>query len=260
MRATPTNHRLRQCSCVRIKTMSSTTPSKTIAKRPVKKPAHTNVPPLANLCTESLWKQSIGAGKAEELVAALRESPEGFRALLKDAKQHTTRVFAVNLASCDGITEGTCGYVSITSQTAWFFGLLSKYCPDDNDADDPSPGHPLGGHDLRWEEPSEAVEWTRRVLENIDVKIARTCVMNAIEIGVPKRDEEGELIIDVTEWLDENCEDWTDQLEEKFVGLFDERELRDHHILSVADVDELHASGRAPLIEAVVTINLDNWG
>ena len=240
--------------------MSSTTPSKTIAKRPAKQPAHTNVSSLANLCTESLWKQSIKAGKAEELVAALRATPEGLRALVKDAKQHTTRVFAVNLASGDGITEGTCGYVSITSQTAWFFGLLSKYCPDDNDADDPSPGHPLGGHDLRWDEPSEAVEWTRRLLDNIDAKIARTCVMNTIDIEVPKWNEDGELIIDVTEWLDENYEDWTDKFQEKFVGLFDERELRDHHILSAADVDELHASGRAPLIEAVVTINLDNWG
>ena len=197
---------------------------------------------------------------AQNLRQQLAQDREEIR-LLKDAKQHTTRVFAVNLASCDGITEGTCGYVSITSQTAWFFGLLSKYCPDDNDADDPSPGHPLGGHDLRWEEPSEAVEWTRRVLEQQDVKIARTCVMNAIDIEVPKRDEAGSLIEDAVEWLDDHYpNDWTDRFEEKFVGLFDERELRDHHILSVADVDELHASGRAPLIEAVVTINLDNWG
>jgi len=239
--------------------MSSTFPPKTIAKRPTKKPKHSKVPSLANLCTESLWKQSIGAGKAEELVAALRATPEGIRALVKDAREHVTRVFVVNLASCDGITEGTCGYVSITPQTAWFFKLLSEWCPVD-DADDITPDHPFGGHDLRWDEVSEAVEWTRRVLENIDLKIARTCVMNAINIEIPKRDEEGSLIEDVTEWLDDNYDDWTDRFEEKFVGLLDEGELRNHHILSVANVDELRASGRPPFIEAVVTINLDNWG
>ena len=64
----------------------------------------------------------------------------------------------------------------------------------------------------------------------------------------------------MAEWLDENCEDWTDQLEEKFTGLFDECELRNTHIRSAAEVDELRAMGRPPSIEAVVTINLDNWG
>jgi hypothetical protein len=239
--------------------MSSTLLSKTIAKLPAKKDKPKPTPSLVTLCTETLWKQSIEAGKAEELVAALRATPEGIRALLKDAKQRTTRVFVVNLASCDGIIEGTCGYVSLTSQTAWFFKLLSEYCPVD-DADDISPGHPLGGHDLRWDEVSECVDWVRSILEKIDVKVARTCVMNAIDIEVPKRDEEGELVEEVTEWLDDNYDDWTDRFEEKFVGLFDELELRNHHMLSAADVDELHAAGVRPTIEAVVTINLDNWG
>ena len=238
--------------------MSSTSPCKTIAKCPTKKPQHSKVPALANLCTESLWKQSIGAGKAEELVAALRASPEGLRALLKDAKQHATRVFVVNFVRED-ITQGTCGYFPITSQTAWFFKLVSEWCPVD-DADEIKPDHPLGGRDLRWDEVSEAVEWTRRVLEQQDVKIARTCVMNAIDIEVPKRDEAGSLIEDAVEWLDDHYpNDWTDRFEEKFAGLFDEHEFCDHHMLSAADVDELRASGCPPLIEAVVTINRDYW-
>lgn len=240
--------------------MSSTLLSKTIAKLPAKKDTpKAMTSSLANLCTKSLWKQSIEAGKADELVAALRATPEGIRALLKDAKQRTTRVFVVNLASCDGITEGTCGYVSMTSQTAWFFKLLSEYCPVD-DTDDTSPNHPLGGHDLRWEEPSECADWVRGILENIDAKVARTCVMNAIDIEVPKRDEEGELVEEVAEWLDDNYDDWTDRFQEKFEALFDELELRNNHMLSATNVDELHAAGVPPTIEAVVTINLDNWG
>jgi len=240
--------------------MSSTLLSKTIAKLPAKKDTpKAMTSSLANLCTKSLWKQSIEAGKADELVAALRATPEGIRALLKDAKQRTTRVFVVNLASCDGITEGTCGYVSMTSQTAWFFKLLSEYCPVD-DTDDTSPNHPLGGYDLRWEEPSECADWVRGILENIDAKVARTCVMNAIDIEVPKRDEEGELVEEVAEWLDDNYDDWTDRFQEKFEALFDELELRNNHMLSATNVDELHAAGVPPTIEAVVTINLDNWG
>ena len=217
-----------------------------------------NVSSLANLCTETLWKQSIEAGKAEELVAALRATPEGIRALLRDARNQTSRVFAVNLASSDGVNEGTCGYVSFTLQTAWFFTLLTHWCPVDDD--DIKPNHPLGGHDLRWDEASEAVEWVRKVLENMNPKSARAYVKNTIDIEVPKRDEDGELIKNVTEWLDEYGHDWADRFEEKIVALFDERELVEHHILAPSDVDELHASGRPPFIEGVVTINLDNWG
>ena len=239
--------------------MSSTLLSKTIAKLPAKKDKPKPTSSLVTLCTETLWKQSIEAGKAEELVAALRATPEGIRALLKDAKQRTTRVFVVNMASCDGVIEGTCGYVSLTSQTAWFFKLLTEWCPVD-DADDTSPGHPLGGRDLRWDEVSECVDWTRSVMEDMDIKIARSFLLNALNIEVPKRDEDGDLVEDVTDWLDDNHEDWTEGFEEKFVALFDELELRNNHMLSAANVDELHAAGVPPTIEAVVTINLDNWG
>jgi len=238
--------------------MPSTLLSKTIAKLPAKKDTpKAMTPSLANLCTKSLWKQSIEAGKAEELVAALRATPEGTRALVQDAAAHVTHVFAVNLAGGDGVNEGTCGYVPVTEETAWFFKLLAQYCPPPLDA---NPNHPLGGRDLRWDELSECVEWARSILENIDVKVARTCVMNAIDIEVPKRDEEGELVEEVTEWLDDNYDDWTDRFQEKFEALFDEGLLREKYLLTVADVDELSESGYPPKIQAVVTINLDNWG
>ena len=237
--------------------MPSTLLSKTIAKLPAKKDKPKPSASLANLCTESLWEQSIKAGKAEELVAALRATPEGIRALVKDAHQHSTRVFVVNLASCDGIDEGTCGYVPLTSETAWFFKLLTEWCPVD---DDVTPDHQLGGRDLRWNEVSECVDWTRGILEEMDAKVARSFVMNALDIEVPKRDEDGELVKEVTEWLDDNYDDWTDRFQEKFEGLFDEGLLREKYLLTIADVDELRESGYPPEIEAVVTINLDNWG
>jgi len=237
--------------------MPSTLLSKTIAKLPATKDTpKATTSSLANLCTKSLWKQSIEAGEAEELVAALRATPEGTRALVKDAAAHVTRVFAVNLAGGDGVNEGTCGYVPVTEDTAWFFKLLTQYCP----LHDANPNHPLGGRDLRWDEPSECVEWARSILENVDVKVARTCVMNAIDTEVPKRDEEGELVEEVTEWLDDNYDDWTDRFQEKFEAFFDEGLLREKYLLTAADVDELSESGYPPKIQAVVTINLDNWG
>ena len=129
---------------------------------------------------------------------------------------------------------GRLGFDSVPADIGCLFTALQFALYDD--ADEIKPDHPLGGRDLRWDEVSEAVEWTRRVLEQQDVKIARTCVMNAIDIEVPKRDEAGSLIEDAVEWLDDHYpNDWADRFEEKFAALFDERELRDDDSHSVAE-------------------------
>ena len=236
--------------------MPSTALTKTIAKLPSQKnTAKAKASSLANLCTETLWKQSIDAGKAEELIAALRATPEGLRALVADAEAHFTQVFVVNLASSDGVTEGTCGYVSITTETAWFFKLLAEWSPDTVTG---TPNHPLGGDDLRWDEVSEAVDWMRQIVEGMDIKTARTFLLHALDIEVPKRDENGELVEEVTDWLDH--EDWTEGFEEKFTDLFDEGLLRKKYLLSANDVDTRRKSGFPPRIQGVFTINLDNWG
>jgi len=231
--------------------------AKTIAKLPTKKDQPKPAPSLANLCTKALWTQSIEAGKAEEIVAALRATPEGLRALVADAEAHFTQVFVVNLASSDGVTEGTCGYVKITTETAWFFKLLAEWSPD---TVTDTPDHPLGGDDLRWDEVSECVDWMRQIVEGMDTKTARSFLLQALDIEVPKRNEDGELVEEVTDWLDENHEDWTEGFEEKFIGLFDEDLLRKKYLLSANDANARRRSGFPPRIKAVVTINLDNWG
>ena len=238
-------------------TMASPLPSKTIAKLPLTKDKRKCVPPLSNLCTKALWKQSIEAGKAEELVAALRATPEGLRALVADAEAHFTQVFVVNLASGDGVTEGTCGYVKITAETAWFFKLLAEWTPD---AVPYSPDHPLGGDDLRWDEVGECVDWMRKIVEDMDTKTARSFLLDALNIEVPKRDEDGQRVEDVTEWLAENYEDWADQFEEKFQDLFNETLLREKYMLSADETRMLRKGGFPPRIQGVVSINLDNWG
>ena len=99
----------------------------------------------------------------------------------------------------------------------------------------------------------------RLIVEDMDIKTARSFLLHALDIEVPKRDEDGELVEEVTDWLDEWHEDWTDRFEENFAGLFDENSIREKYLLSANDVDTLRKSGLPPCIQAVVTIHLDNW-
>ena len=95
----------------------------------------------------------------------------------------------------------------------------------------------------------------RQIVGDMEVKRARTFVLNAIDIEVPKRNEDGELIEDVDEWLDENHEDWTEQFEDKFNKLFDEHTLRNGGMLTASAVRTLRKSGHPVLIAGVVSIN-----
>lgn len=237
--------------------MSSAVLAKTIAKLPTKTGNPKPVSSLANLCTETLWKQSIAAGKAEELVATLRATPEGRRALEADAKAHSTRVFVLSIASSS--EEGMCGYVSLTEETAWFFELLDAFRPT---VFNTAPGvyHPLGGYDLRWNEVGDCVHWAHEILRcDMTAETARALVQDAIDIEVPMRLESGTPITDVMEWLDENHEDWTFRLERKFLDLFDVNGDRNRNILSADDVRTLRKAGWNPVPEAVVTIDRDPY-
>ena len=237
--------------------MSSAALAKTIAKLPTKTGNPKPVSSLANLCTETLWKQSIAAGKAEELVATLRATPEGRRALEADAKAHSTRVFVLSIASSS--EEGMCGYVSLTEETVWFFELLDAFRPT---VFNTAPGvyHPLGGYDLRWDEVGDCVHWAHEILRyDMTAETARALVQDAIDIEVPMRLESGTPITDVMEWLDENHEDWAFRLERKFLDLFDVTGDRNRNILSADNVHTLRKSGWNPVPEAVVTIDRDPY-
>lgn len=237
--------------------MSSATLAKTIAKLPAKTGKPKPVSSLANLCTETLWKQSIASGKAEELVATLRATPEGRRALEADAKAHGTRVFVLSLASSS--KEGMCGYVSLTEETAWFFELLDAFRPTVFNS---APGvyHPLGGYDLRWDSVDDCVQWAHDILRyDMHWETARALVKDAIDIEVPMRLESGTPITDVMEWLDENHEDWAFRMARKFLDLFDVTSDRNPHVLSADNVHTLRKSGWNPVPEAVVTIDLDSY-
>lgn len=240
--------------------MSSAALTKTIAKLPSKTGKSKPVSSLANLCTETLWKQSIASGKADELIATLRASPEGLRALVADAKAHRARVFVVNIAASSGIVEGTCGYVSLTDETEWFFKLLDAFRPTVFNAM-PTLYHPLGGYDLHFDEVEDCVIWAQEIMKtDMTTETARAFVKDTIDIEVPVHDDSGAPISDVLEWLDENCEGWTFRLEPKFKCLL-EREPND--VLSADDVRTLRESGLVLVPEAVVTIDLaphhSNW-
>ena len=241
-----------------VRKMSSAVLAKTIAKLPTKTDKPKPASSLANLCTETLWKQSIASGKAEELVATLRATPEGRCALAADAKAHSTRVFIVNIFMDDGRRDCLGKFVSLTEETAWFFELLDAFRPTVfNSAS--GVYHPLGGYDLRWDDAKECVHWAHDILRyDMHWENTREFVRGVIGIEVPVRLECGTPITDVTEWLDENHEDWFFRLERKFLDLFDVTGDRDRNILSAQDVHTLRKSGWNPVSEAVVTIDLDD--
>ena len=178
------------------------------------------------------------------------------------------RVFVVNMAASSGIAEGTCGYVSLTEETGWFFKLLDAFRPAAGCAvctavvSAPGVYHPLGGYDLRWDEVEDCVQWAQEILKNdMTTETARAFVKDTIDIEVPMHVESGAPITDVVEWLDENHKGWNFRLEPKFKCLLEVGEHGD--ILSAEDVRTLRESGCALIPEAVVTIDLDplhsNW-
>ena len=210
---------------------------------------------LAELCAETLYKQSIAAGKVDELIAALQADPNGRRAL-EALRPKPERVVVVNLASSDGITEGTCGYLKCTEKSQFLFTLLDHY-----DAGD-EPDHPLGGDALTWTTNEEALEWMQGIVETMDLDEARVFFKSTCDITIPTRDEEGELVESATDWL-ENCgHDWHTLLEEALGRLFAVENLRndtDPAMLTAAEVRQHHINGTHVMVCAVFTIDLDSW-
>jgi len=197
------------------------------AKTPISKTKAT--PSLARLATNSLWKQSIDAGCADELVAALQGSAAGRKALAR-VRPKVQKVFCVAMAGQDGICDGTFAYIP-TSSLPWLATLVRAY--------DKPPEvwrrSPLGGVLLEWQEVQEAADWAMEMLHELEMDAASEMIENFLNVELDLHDyDDDEPSADdeecedysgakVRAWLDDHVSELAEAFLEKFETAFDER-------------------------------------
>jgi hypothetical protein len=225
------------------------TASKTISKgsgKPASK--------LTELCTKQLWKQSIEAGKAKELVAALKACPEG-QAALKAAAPLPVDCIVVNRSGDDGINEGFCAFIRRNHKTEYLFELLRHHSDDTM--------HLLGAVDITWETEEEMGDWVNDIVGEMSLDEQKRFFKLAMDIRIPKRDEDGDEIDDACEYLVNQGEEWHETVCQKIRDLL----LETNHPTAdedslVIDVNEMadYQNARNPMKpHAVFTINEQGW-
>ena len=217
---------------------------KTIAKTTGKGPSA-----LAELATKSLWVQSIEAGKAKELVVTLGESPAGQRAL-KAVVPQPVDCIAINRAGDDGVQEGFCGYIRRCPETEVLFLLLEEH--SDNKM------HLLGGFDITWETEDEMGDWMRELVENMDIAEQRRFFKKVLDIRIPKKDSDGDEVDDALAYLDNEGEEWHDDLHDKLRTLLIETDHptadEEGVVITVEEMEAFRANGNPMIPMAVFTI------
>jgi hypothetical protein len=232
--------------------------AKTIAKVQTKQDKAKTASSLANLCTQSLWEQSIEAGKANELVAALRKSAEGKRALAHKGDVHTQTII-VNVVSSGDVGESYCGHVPLTKDSEFFFALLDLW-------KEGVVVHPLGGHGLSLGDSDDAMTWVCTVLESTTTEALEYYLKVHCNLDVEKvfqmAADGGVITGTVIDFLTDQNPDWSTEFRERLECLFDPDSFthkRKPTMLTAGDLDELEKMGHPVKHKAVVTIDRDNW-
>lgn len=227
--------------------------TKTIAKVQQSKQAKPKtVNSLANLCTQSLWEQSIEAGKALELVNALRKSDDGKRALAHRGDLRT-RTIIVNVVA-SSVDQCVFGHVPFTKDSEFFFALLDL-CDKD------TPKHPLGGYWLNLEDKDDAVEWAYALLKSIKLEDLRAYLKEYGNVTIPDLASNQDTYEHVMDWVTEETE-WATELRERFDNLFDVdmfKHKRKPTMLTSNELDKLEEMGHPVKHEAVVTLDRYYW-
>ena len=254
---------------------------------PYDRPAPGPGPPsLMELSTASLWDQSIKQGKADELVAALKACPEGLKALKAGGlvRKKPVKVIAVNMASSDGVQEGTAGYVPLT-KVPWL-GTLLKYEPERLDNDEHRDrerhvpvgrdGRGLGGYALMWDDAQNAAEWGYDILHRYVTATEFRSVLADLKVDLDlegyiddedeedgEEGEEGEErghvddLRPMREWLeDAGHDDVTVKLEEAFNDIVESPE---QYLMPNVEVSRLMAKHVPLMVVATFTVMEDNW-
>ena len=170
----------------------------------------TTVPALVALCSKSIVAESIAAGKADEIVAALRASDEGMRALRKIAPEPVKCIIVNRSSGKYGDSEGFCAYLRLNERTEFLFLLLESYTPPTlaDGAEDINFRHHLGGYGINFNNSKEVGGWVSKCIESMDLNDARIFFEKTLEICIPQEDEDGEEVDSANHWLCNDDDVW----------------------------------------------------
>ena len=213
-------------------------------------------PTLADLSTKALWEQSLEAGKAAELVAALEACPAG-RSALRKIRPKPQKCFAINRASSDeGVACGFMAYIYINDATSYFRDLIEQHDSQDGN-------HYIGGKDIRWEDADTANDFVTDCVASMDFIPARRFIKKALGIDIPMKDEDGDEVECAIDWMENNGEEgWHEQLVDKvddFLTKTDYKHcsLPNPNVIHPKTLREYKTLGIVLDVLAVFTINED---
>ena len=230
-------------------------PKKTIVKN--------SAAPLMELSTAQLWRDSLKAGKAAELIAALQADAEGKKLLESLLPPPPVEVINVILVSPDSAIDGV--YVSIrwSDLPLWLAELIESSEPTTKPGD--ADVKAMGGYAIEWEERMNAVEWAEELINDMDDDSVEPILKSlGIDINQDKEeddddeDEDDEEKLEPAEWVAENSEKVNDALEEQLVAFFDSSVLVENGI-SMFDFQRMNMMNMGIISKATIIIDGGNW-
>ena len=211
---------------------------------------------LAELCTEQLLEKCIKAGKAEQLVMLLRQSSEGQRAL-KKFRPIPVECFLINRYSSDGVFSA---YMRRCKETEAVFLLIN----DSPHANSKAPQHALGGHDISWDSSDDLADWVFECVDNMELDESKIFFKKALGVKIPKRDSDGDEVESAIEWLENEGEDWQEDLRCQLSALFTETELptdgkENPSVITPEEMEDYISSHTSMAVRAVFAFNVETF-
>ena len=230
----------------------------------VSKEKRSPVATCATLCAESLWKQSLQAGKGPELMALLQVHSEGQR-LLKKAAPKPLRVLTVCMGGEDSMMDNTYGMVPWSRLPLWLTILIDQY---ENGSHWPGPRKRsmLGGLELGWCGSDEFGDWATNLMprcnyHELERFLEALGVMPDLD-DLEDDDDEGGTCTEIAKldrWVSENPDDVTDAIIAKAVAFF-ELLPAEGMILSAQEVEDYNDDGVYTLSGDTFIIDKSNGG
>lgn len=226
---------------------------------------HSNEPkpkvprPLADLCTAALWKESIKAGKAKELIEALKASGAGRHALARAGvyQFNVHSVAHVQLVNMDDTFEPY--YMSLPKQAPWLGKLLEHFTHYENDEAMSFTGAPR----LDWTTLGKAHEWiSDRIAGLTEGQISDVMTDDSVDIVGWEDPSDTETLYGDLDRLYKDEEEWRDDNLLDIVAAFRDllrRDFLEVRQLSPMEVYELRRTGGEISVDAHVVIDPAQW-
>jgi len=226
-----------------------------------------SAPDLATLCAESLWQQSLDAGMADELFAALKNHALG-RAVLAAKFPEPWSVGVVLMVGDDGPIEGgTFGKVLWENVPKWLRMLIEL-----QEEDKMAARSRMGGIQLAWEEQEQAGDWVAEMATQLDPNQLEE-FLEALgispEFDEDDEDEDGDEDGSVDEdrrredWVENNQGDVSEAGAQKLGEYFDECSLvakGDQQLITAKEMQCNKKDNIGTVTRFTIIIDMRAWG